>query len=497
MSLKLCQAHCFNHHAKYFCASNIAQCSRFSTTPTGTTISPFLHQNLIRILSHKICTAQSCTRAAPQVSRTYSRRKHGDADRRGGRNTQGLPLDGIRVLDLSRVLAGPYATMLLADQGATVTKVERPGVGDETRQWGPPFVGGESTYFLGVNRNKQSIAVDMKHPEGLEIVRKLIRQSDVLIENYLPGTLDRIGIGWEEAKLLNPRLIYASITGYGQTGPYAMRGGYDVVASAIGGLMHITGPRGGEPCKVGVAMTDLTSGMYCHSAILAGLLARERTGVGMRVDCSLLASQVASLVNVASAFLNAQHDARPLGTAHDSIVPYQAFPTRDSHVVVAAMNDVQFGKLCRCLELESLAANEQFATNPQRVVHRVELIRILSECFRTRTTSEWCDVLATSGLAFGPINNIAQVFADPQVQHENMVMEFEHPTAGPVRVPGMAVKYSVDTAHGARSPNDADVTPPPLLGQHTQTVLHEQLGLSLARVQELINSDVVFQARDM
>eukprot|EP00035_Acanthoeca_spectabilis_P013207 m.241677 g.241677 ORF g.241677 m.241677 type:complete len:454 (-) comp15830_c0_seq2:20-1381(-) len=387
----------------------------------------------------------------------------------GLRDTAGLPLDGVKVVDLTRVLAGPYATMMLADQGADVIKVERPTLGDETRQWGPPFVGDQTTYFLSVNRNKRSIAVDLTDPAGLAVVHRLLETADVLVENYLPGKLDSLGLGWDTVHKINPRLIYASITGYGSTGPYAARGGYDVVASAVGGLMGITGPAGGEPCKVGVALTDLSTGLYVQAAVLAGLFARERTGEGMRVECSLLETQVASLVNVASAHLNANQPAHRLGTSHASIVPYQAFPTADGHIVIAAMNDAQFSKLCVLMELEGLDTDPKYATNPARVANRDNLVGLLRERFGDRTTAEWAEVFGDSGLAFGPINTIEQVFQDPQVLHRDMVAEMKHETAGTVRVPGMPVKY---TACGSqRSPNGVPAVAAPRLAEHTRDVL--------------------------
>eukprot|EP00037_Helgoeca_nana_P021170 m.212791 g.212791 ORF g.212791 m.212791 type:complete len:477 (-) comp25540_c0_seq3:96-1526(-) len=436
------------------------------------------------------CTAHSQWRSSRRLTTQTTCQQQ--AKQKEARNTATLPLDGITVVDLTRVLAGPYATMMLADQGADVIKIERPGLGDETRQWGPPFAGDQSTYFLSVNRNKRSIAIDLTDPEGLAVVHRLIATADVLVENYFPGKLDQLGLGWDTVREINPRLVYASISGYGSTGPYAGRGGYDVVASAVGGLMHITGPAGGEPCKVGVAMTDLSTGLYLHAAVLAALLSRERTGVGMRIECSLLETQVASLVNVASAYLNAGAESTRLGTAHASIVPYQAFSTADGHIVVAAMNDAQFSKLCSVMDLGGFKDDPLYATNPARVANRDALLAVLQARFSDQTTAEWGAALEDSGLAFGPINTIEQVFEDPQVLHRNMVAEMEHATAGTVRVPAMAVKYT-PSGEGHQSPNDVPPSAPPRLGQHTRDLLAD-LGFTLQETERLERRGVVSQA---
>ncbi|XP_060063602.1 succinate--hydroxymethylglutarate CoA-transferase-like [Ylistrum balloti] len=398
-------------------------------------------------------------------------------------NLAGGPLDGIQVLDLTRVLAGPYCTMILADLGANVIKVEKPGVGDDTRTWGPPFCGSESAYFLSVNRNKKSIAIDLKKKDGQEIVKELVRQCDVLVENYIPGKLDNMGLGYSQLAASHPDLIYCSISGYGQTGPYQQRAGYDIIAAGLGGLLHITGPRDGEPCKVGVAMTDLSTGLYAHGAIMAALLQRLRTGKGQHIDCDLVSTQVASLVNLGSNYLNAGQEAQRYGTAHQSIVPYQAFQTANSYIMVGGCNNQQFTALCQMMELDHLSSDVKFINNQSRVENREELLEILSDRFLSKTTDEWLAVFEGSGLPYGPINNMEKVFSDPQVLHNNMVQELQHPTVGQIQLPGPAVRYSQ-----YRRPQ---ATAPPTLGQHTDSILKSMLGFDQVTLQKLRESCVI------
>uniref|UniRef100_UPI001CD8B935 succinate--hydroxymethylglutarate CoA-transferase-like n=1 Tax=Solea senegalensis TaxID=28829 RepID=UPI001CD8B935 len=325
------------------------------------------------------------------------------------------PLEGVRVLDLTRVLAGPFATMILADLGAEVIKVERPGAGDDTRVWGPPFIGSESVYFLSINRNKKSIAVDLKHPRGVKIIKELAAVCDVLVENFIPGKLSQMSLGYEQLSRVNPRLIYCSISGYGQTGPQCQSPGYDSIASAVSGMMHITGPEGGEPVRPGVAMTDLATGLYAHGAVMAALLHRHKTGGGVHIDCNLLSSQVSCLSHIAANFLNAGKEAKRWGTAHESIVPYQGFRTRDGHVVVAAGNDKQFIKVCEVLQLTELTQQPHYKTNKLRVHNRQQLIHTLSQRFLQEKTADWLRRFEGSGVPVGPINSIQEVFSDPQV----------------------------------------------------------------------------------
>ncbi|XP_058490299.1 succinate--hydroxymethylglutarate CoA-transferase isoform X2 [Solea solea] len=363
------------------------------------------------------------------------------------------PLEGVRVLDLTRVLAGPFATMILADLGAEVIKVERPGAGDDTRVWGPPFIGSESVYFLSINRNKKSIAVDLKHPRGVKIIKELAAVCDVLVENFIPGKLSQMSLGYEQLSRVNPCLIYCSISGYGQTGPQCQSPGYDSIASAVSGMMHITGPEGGEPVRPGVAMTDLATGLYAHGAVMAALLHRHRTGGGVHIDCNLLSSQ--------------------------------GFRTRDGHVVVAAGNDKQFIKVCEVLQLTELTQQPHYKTNKLRVHNRQQLIHTLSQRFLQETTADWLRRFEGSGVPVGPINSIQEVFSDPQVKHNNLIQEVKHPTAGRVSVPGPAVRYS---SFGPVGP-----TPPPLIGQHTVQVLRDTLSYSDDIISELLEARAVAQ----
>ncbi|XP_072268270.1 succinyl-CoA:glutarate CoA-transferase isoform X1 [Pyxicephalus adspersus] len=395
------------------------------------------------------------------------------------------PLEGVKILDLTRVLAGPFATMILGDLGAEVIKVEKPGSGDDTRFWGPPFVGIESSYFLSVNRNKKSIAVNMKDPKGTKIIKELAQACDVLIENYIPGKLSEMGLGYEDIQKTAPHIIYCSITGYGQSGPLFKRAGYDAIACAMSGLMHITGPEDGDPVRPGVAMTDLATGLYAHGAIMAGLLQRSKTSKGMHIDCNLLSSQVACLTHVAANFLNGEVEAKRWGTAHGSIVPYQSFKAKDGYVVIGAGNDQQFSTVCKILNLPELISDPRFKTNKLRVQYRKHLLEILAKRFSEKTTSEWLQLFEGSGIPYGPINSIKQVFSEPQVVHNGLILEMDHPTAGKISVPGPAVRFN--------SFNLSDPQPPPVLGQHTAEVLKNVLGYEDDYIAELIQAKTISQ----
>jgi formyl-CoA transferase len=387
------------------------------------------------------------------------------------------PLEGLRVLDLTRALAGPFCTMMLGDLGADVIKVERPWTGDESRGWGPPFVGqpygpypGESAYFLAANRNKRSITVNLKSAEGREIVRRLAAASDALVENFRTGVLDEMGLGYDDLCGVNSRLVYCSISGYGRTGPYAERPGYDFVIQAEGGMMGITGPEEGPPYRVGVPIVDITAGMFAATAILAALRARDVTGEGQLVDVSLLDSQVALLTNVASNYLVGGEPPRRLGNAHPNIAPYEAFRARDRWFGLAAANQGQWAVLCDVIGRPDLKVDPRFATNSDRVANRDQLLPVLNQAFAARDAGEWLAELCGAGLPCGPINSVADVFAHPQAEARGLTLATEHPTAGPVRFPGFPYKLSGTPAAVRLSP--------PQLGQHTAEVLGGLLGYS-------------------
>ena len=394
------------------------------------------------------------------------------------------PLDGMRILDLTRALAGPYCTMMLGDLGADVIKIERPGRGDDSRGWGPPFVGeaygpypGESAYFIAANRNKRSVTVNLKSVEGQEIVRQLAQVSDALVENFRTGALEEMGLGYEDMHALAPRLVYCSISGYGRTGPQAERPGYDFIVQAEGGLMGITGPKEGPPYRVGVPIVDITAGMFASSAILAALHARDRTGEGQLVDISLLDTQVALLANVASNYLVGGEPPLRLGNAHPNIAPYEAFRARDRWFALAAANQRQWATLCEVIGRPDLEDDPRFATNAQRVAHRPALLEVLGVVFAEREADEWLAELREAGLPCGPINTVADVFEHPQAEARGLALEVEHPTAGPVRVTGFPYKLSQTPAEAHR--------PPPLLGQHTDQTLTELLGYSVEEIAQL------------
>jgi formyl-CoA transferase len=393
------------------------------------------------------------------------------------------PLEGFRILDLSRVLAGPYCTMILGDLGAEVIKVERPGVGDDTRAWGPPFADGESAYYLCANRNKKSITVNLKSAAGQDLIRQLARISDVLVENYKVGELATLGLGYEDLKQNNPGLVYCSITGYGQTGPDKDLPGYDFVIQGRGGVMSITGEPDGEPIKVGVAVVDITAGLYAANAIQAALLARSKTGKGQAIDIALLDSQVAWLANVASNYLVSGNPPGRFGNAHPTIVPYQSFRARDGFFCLAVGNDGQWQKLCALLNQPTFAQDPRFATNPARVQHRETLIPLLQVIFQAQEIGFWLEEIAAAGIPCGPVQTIDQVFSDPQVLARDMVWMMPHPTAGEVSLVGSPLKLSETPVAGRLYP--------PLLGEHTEEVLTSLLGYSAEEIARLRKESVV------
>ena len=372
-------------------------------------------------------------------------------------------LTHIKVLDLSRVLAGPFCTMILGDLGAEVIKVEAPGGSDETRKWGPPFQNGVSAYYLTANRNKKSITANLKTEEGIKIIKELVKESDVVIHNFKTGTMEKFGLGYEELKEINPLIVYCSITGFGETGPYKDMPGYDFIIQAMSGLMSITGDEKSGPQKLGVAITDVLTGLYACIGIQAALLEREQSGMGQKLDISLYDSAVSSLVNIGSNYLMSGNIPKRLGNQHANIVPYQTFPTQDGEMVIAVGNDHQFKKLCQILGKPELAEMEKFKSNPDRVQHRNELIPLLEEVLITKPTSYWQEKCNEQKIPCGPIQNIEQVANDPQLAARNMFMTTEHPTAGTIKMIGSPLKLSrtpVTLRHH-----------PPNAGEHNDEIL--------------------------
>ncbi|HEY5577591.1 MAG TPA: CoA transferase [Deferrimonas sp.] len=390
------------------------------------------------------------------------------------------PLSGVRVLDLSRVLAGPFCTMLLGDLGAEVIKVERPGGGDDTREWGPPFAAGESAYYLCVNRNKKSVALDLKSPKGIAAVRALSARSDVVLENFRVGVADKLGLGYEALAKGNPGLVYCSVTGYGQTGPYRDLPGYDFILQAMSGLMSVTGEPGGEPMKLGVATVDLTAGMYAAVAILAALRSRDATGRGQRIDLALMDSALSWLANVGGNYLVSGGVPGRFGNAHATIVPYQVFRSKDGHLAVGIGNDGQYRKFCGIAGAPELSSDERFSTNPARVRNREALIPLLERVFARRPTAEWIELLWSEGIPAGPINTVDRALEDPNTVARGMVVGMPHPKAGSVRLIGSPMKFSATPVEYRR--------PPPLLGEHTEEVLRDVLGMPPEEIRALVHT---------
>ena len=412
-------------------------------------------------------------------------------------------LDGVRVLDLSRVLAGPWCTQNLGDLGADVLKVERPGAGDDTRTWGPPYLKdpsgadtNEAAYYLGANRNKRSITCDISKPRGQELIRELVRHCDVFIENFKVGDMARYGLDADTLLALQPRLVYCSITGFGQNGPYRLRAGYDYAVQGMGGLMSVTGERddlGGGPQKVGVAVADLFTGMYATVAILAALRHAERTGEGQHVDMALLDTQVAMLANLGANYLvSGQYDGKVpgrMGNAHQNVVPYQVFETAPNaqgerdHMILAVGNDGQFAKFCAVAGYPQWASDPRFAKNAERVRHRDQLVPLLEQVFKTRPKADWLRLLEAQQVPAGPINSLAEVFADPQVRERQMVSAWQHSVGTPFELVSSPLKLS-------RTPVRKEL-PPPTMGQHTDDILRGVLGYSEGQIAELRVAQII------
>jgi len=393
------------------------------------------------------------------------------------------PLAGVRVLDLTRVLAGPYCTMFLGDLGAEVVKIERPGVGDDTRGWGPPFANGESAYFLCVNRNKKSLTIDLKSAEGTSLVRQLAGHADVIVENFRPGAVDQFGLGYDQLRTINPKIIYASLSGFGADGPMADMPGYDLIVQAWGGLMSITGTEESGPLKVGVAIIDVVAGLMLGKSIAAALYAREKSGVGQKLDTSLLEAEVAVLINAGSNYLLSGEVPGRWGNAHPTIVPYQSFQTEDSYLVVGVASEGIWKRFCAAIGKPELARDPRFERNSNRVVNREILIPILSELLRSRKNESWLRLLNEAEVPCAPIQTIDQVFQSPQVLHRKMLVEVAHATAGSVRMAGVPVKFSATPASLR--------LPPPLLGEHSEQVLASWLGMSSEAVEQLKDKGIV------
>lgn len=403
-------------------------------------------------------------------------------------------LSHIRVLDLSRVVAAPWSSQILADLGAEVIKVERPGPGDDTRGWGPPFLKdreGKDTqdafYYLGANRGKKSLTLDISTPEGQQILRRLAAKSDVVIENYKVGTLGRYGLGYEDLKAINPRIVYCSITGFGQTGPYSHRAGYDFIIQGMGGMMSVTGEReglpGGGPQKVGVPFADLMTGMYSTVAILAALNYRELSGAGQHIDMALLDVQIASMATAHMYYLVSGEVLTSYGNAAANIVPYQVFDCPDGKIILAVGNDGQFAKFCEVADCQNLAKDDRFAANANRVRNREILIPILEKVFMRRSRAEWAEALEEAGVPCGPINNMAQVFEDPQVKHRKMRVEVPHPQAGTVPLVASPIRLSETPIEYLMAP--------PTLGQHTKEVLQNHLAMDAEELERLATLGVI------
>ena len=393
-------------------------------------------------------------------------------------------LENICVIDLTRVLAGPYCTMMLGDLGADIIKIEVPGRGDDTRHWGPPFTkGGESAYYLSANRNKRSMTLNLKSEEGLEILKKLIAKGDVLVDNFKTGTLSRWGLDYETLQEIRPGLIYCTVTGYGYTGPYSSRPGYDLIVQATGGFMSITGPENGDPSRAGVAIADISTGMFAANAILAALYSREQTGKGQRIDMSLLDSQVALLSYAATNYFVSGSITNRLGNAHPNIVPYQSFKARDMHFVLAVGNDKQWEIFCKSINKPEWIDDEKYSTNALRVSNRKQLIDQLSKLFATQNAGYWLEIFDKVGLPSGPINELDKVFENEQIKSREMQIELPHSIDNKVTLLNSPIKIPTSPTKTHKAP--------PTLGEHTEEILKEKIGLDQDTVAKLRDEGIL------
>lgn len=379
------------------------------------------------------------------------------------------PLEHIKVLDFTRVLAGPYCTMILANMGAEVIKVERPGTGDDSREFGP-FINGQSAYFISLNRGKKSIALDLKQPKSIEIVKKLVKKVDVVAENFRPGTMEKLGLGYDELKKINPKLIYATMSGFGQTGPYSRRPAYDMIVQGMGGIMSITGEEGGAPVRVGTSIGDIVAGMFGAIGILAALADRDISGKGRMVDVAMFDGQLSILENAIARYTATGQVPKPLGARHPSIAPFEAYKTKDSYVIIACGNDKLWEKFCKMVEREDLLAMDIFKTNPDRVKNVEMLKEYLTEIFMQKTTAEWDEYLNKNGIPCSPINTIDKLFTDPQVEARNMLVEVEQPGAGKMKIAGNPIKMS-------DMEREIPDEPAPQIGEHTEYILKKYLAM--------------------
>lgn len=393
------------------------------------------------------------------------------------------PLEHIKVLDFTRVLAGPYCTMIFANMGAEIIKIERPGSGDDSRDFGP-FMNGQSAYFVSINRGKKSIALDLKSPKAIELVKELVREVDIVAENFRPGTMEKLGLGYEELKKINPRLIFATMSGFGQTGPYSRRPAYDMIVQGMGGIMSITGEEGGAPVRVGTSIGDITAGMYGAIGVLAALVDREISGEGRMVDVAMFDGQLSILENAISRYTATGEIPKPLGARHPSIAPFEAYKTKDSYVIIACGNDVLWEKFCKLTDREDLLTMDIFKTNPDRVKNVQKLKEYMNEIFGQKTTAEWDEYLNKNGVPCSPINTVDKLFTDPQIAARKMLIEVDQPGVGKIKIAGNPIKLS-----GLEEEIPKD--PAPQIGEHNELILRKYLGYTDEQIAQLKKDNVI------